>query len=220
MSADRLVIAARYYTMTAWRVTRALAPDRRRNAATRVVIAAVETDCAHWPARSPARRIARSQERPTKTSIVSISEGDANGSAKVSRLVVGRIAPRVAGADGDRPRGRRRRADGPGPRPGRNRRGPSSAVSARDVFRQAGIRYGSPHDVRRVRQVRRTSYRWPTSFPRKRTGCRSSDDCFPKEADRDAGSSDLSYFAVVPVVPVVRQRSTTPGGAKMICRRG
>ncbi len=141
VSADRLVIAARYYTMTAWRVTRALRPiaEERGDPS---VIAAVETIAAlAGPIASKTYRAVSGaadedfDRFDLRGRRQRIRQGLASGR--------GRIAPGVAGADGDRSRGRRRRADGPGPRPGRNRRGPSSAVSSRDVFYLAGIRYGS-----------------------------------------------------------------------------
>ena len=71
-SADRLVVAARYYTMTAWRVTRALSPiaEERGDPS---VIAAVETIAALWPAGREQDVSRGLSERPTRTSIASIS---------------------------------------------------------------------------------------------------------------------------------------------------
>ena len=137
VSADRLVIAARYYTMTAWRVTQALRPiaEERGDSG---VIAAVETIAAlAGPIASKTYRAVSgaADEDFDRFDL----EGDANGSAKVARSDGCRITPGVAGADGDRPRDRRWRADGPGPRPGRNRRGARTAVSSRDVLRSARI---------------------------------------------------------------------------------
>ncbi len=86
VSADRLVIAARYYTMTAWRVTRALRPiaEERGDPS---VIAAVETIAAlAGPIASKTYRAVSgaADEDFDRFDL----EGDANGSAKVSRLVV------------------------------------------------------------------------------------------------------------------------------------
>jgi hypothetical protein len=86
VSADRLVIAARYYTMTAWRVTQALGPivEERSDAS---VIAAVETIAAlAGPIASKTYRAVSgaADEDFDRFDL----EGDANGSAKVSRLAI------------------------------------------------------------------------------------------------------------------------------------
>ena len=86
VSADRLVIAARYYTMTAWRVTQALRPivEERGDPG---VIAAVETIAAlAGPIASKTYRAVSgaADEDFDRFDL----EGDANGSAKVSRLVI------------------------------------------------------------------------------------------------------------------------------------
>jgi hypothetical protein len=86
VSADRLVVAARYYTMTAWRVTQALGPiaDERGDLA---VVASVETIAAlAGPIASKTYRAVSgaADEDFDRFDL----ESDANGSAKVARLAV------------------------------------------------------------------------------------------------------------------------------------
>lgn len=86
VSADRLVIAARYYTMTAWRVTQALGPivEERGDLS---VIAAVETIAAL--AGPIASKTYRAVSGAADDDFDRFDlEGDANGSAKVSRLAI------------------------------------------------------------------------------------------------------------------------------------
>lgn len=86
VGADRLVIAARYYTMTAWRVTQALGPivEERGDAS---VISAVETIAAlAGPIASKTYRAVSgaADEDFDRFDL----EGDANGTAKVARLAI------------------------------------------------------------------------------------------------------------------------------------
>jgi hypothetical protein len=86
ISADRLVIAARYYTMTAWRITEALAPivEERGDPA---VIEAVETIGALSGLVSSKTYRALSSEADEDFDRFDL-ESDANGSAKVARLII------------------------------------------------------------------------------------------------------------------------------------
>ena len=87
VNADRLVIAARYYTMTAWNVTQALTPIAEERGDP-VVIAAVETIAALSGLVSSKTYRAVSGEADEDFDRFDL-ESDANGSAKVARLIIG-----------------------------------------------------------------------------------------------------------------------------------
>ena len=234
MSADRLVIAARYYTMTAWRVTQALRPiaEERGDSG---VIAAVETIAAL--AGPIASKTYRAVSGAADDDFDRFDlEGDANGSAKVARLTVAesRRAWQVLMEIG------RATADGVPmalyffARWTKSTRGSHSGFLARclssgqDLIRVRRPWY-DPYDSDDESVERAVagqllfqeadwevclglsyfsgerSYRWSTSFP--------------KEAERDAGSWDRSYPSYRSYLSVC-QRSATPGGAKMSLRRG
>jgi hypothetical protein len=86
VNADRLVIAARYYTMTAWSVTQALTPivEERGDPA---VIDAVETIAALSGLVASKTYRALSTEADEDFDRFDL-ESDANGSAKVARLII------------------------------------------------------------------------------------------------------------------------------------
>jgi len=87
VNADRLVVAARYYTMTAWNVTQALTPIAEERGDP-VVIAAVETIAALSGLVSSKTYRAVSGETDEDFDRFDL-ECDANGSAKVARLIIG-----------------------------------------------------------------------------------------------------------------------------------
>ena len=86
VNADRLVIAARYYTMTAWNVTQALIPIAEERGDP-VVIAAVGTISALSGLVSSKTYRAVSGEADDDFDRFDL-ESDANGSAKVARLII------------------------------------------------------------------------------------------------------------------------------------